>query len=195
MYPTSKMLILFRKPNLGGTCTEENKPHVRQLNYGQEPSPQASPNVKSDAGFEMEITEKINLPLAIQQLDRTTSLVILPLAMDFHGDDAIREIKATRSRISMAQPFLQKTMNTFSSIVVGTATVRQVGTQHEQPDIEKKNWKRTWKCLTNTESSYSSMTMSSATASQYATSTISNKTPSCRTCSTTPAISTAEALA
>ena len=129
--PTTKISNLFQESKLGNTCANETKPHIQQLDCAQEPSPQTCPDCKSGVEFEAGINEKINLPFAIQQLDRTTSLVLLPLCTDLHGNEVIREIKDTQRKISIAQPFLQKTMNIFATVIIGTATVRQVGIQHE----------------------------------------------------------------
>lgn len=131
-YCTTNVSIPFQESNLKDTCTQERKPHIQHLGYVQDLSPQTIPDLKSAVESAREITEQISLPFAIQQLDGTTSLVLLPLFTNLHGDEAIREMKDKQRRIYMAQPFLQKIMNIFSSMVIGTATIRQVSPQHKQ---------------------------------------------------------------
>jgi hypothetical protein len=120
-------------PNMGENSVDKSRFPIRQLDYGQDLGHETYPEIVDDkADFEVTVSERINLPFAIQQLDKMTSLVLLPLSIHLPGDEVIQEMNNMWRNISVARPFLQKTMNLLSSVVVGTAIVHQVShSEHE----------------------------------------------------------------
>jgi hypothetical protein len=128
---------VFYEPDSGETIMDKGRLPVFIHQPGSEKALRQNSNsdtVIDGFGPEEMVGKKINLPLAIQQLDRTTSLVLLPLPIDLPGDEVIKEMKQIWLNISVARPFLQKTLNLLSAVVVGTAIVRQVRYMNQFPN-------------------------------------------------------------